>query len=315
MPVPPARPTSSAPSTRGPESIRCGVPRLHRGTVHRLLGTQWEERPGTLGRARVGRELVIDDGSAGGLPGTIWCVAPEFARFSYFDDPGKTAAAWSASGAGAAFTVGDLGRLDAEGYLYLHGRRTDLIVTGGVNVYPAEVEAVLRECPGVDDVAVFGQPDDRWGERVCAAIVGSATPGDVDAFAHTALAGYRRPKQYVGVPELPHRQRQSAPRRIGGLGVRSRAQLSAATVSLTPMTVRKLPCSPPAAFAPCLSSAVGGLIERYTEIDPDIELIAYTDGYQGLLKGESITIDAEMRENAALLNRFGGSPIGNSRSS
>lgn len=166
-------------------------------------GPEWEERPGTLGRARVGRELVIDDGSAGGLPGTIWCVAPEFARFSYFDDPGKTAAAWSASGAGAAFTVGDLGRLDAEGYLYLHGRRTDLIVTGGVNVYPAEVEAVLRECPGVDDVAVFGQPDDRWGERVCAAIVGSATPGDVDAFAHTALAGYRRPKQYVGVPELP----------------------------------------------------------------------------------------------------------------
>ena len=79
------------------------------------------------------------------------------------------------------------------------------------------------------------------------------------------------------------------------------------------MTVRKVAMLTAGGLAPCLSSAVGGLIERYTEIDPDIELIAYTDGYQGLLKGESITIDAEMRENAALLNRFGGSPIGNSR--
>ncbi len=66
-------------------------------------------------------------------------------------------------------------------------------------------------------------------------------------------------------------------------------------------------------LAPCLSSAVGGLIERYTEIAPDIELIAYTDGYQGLLLGQSITITPEIRRDAALLHRFGGSPIGNSR--
>ena len=66
-------------------------------------------------------------------------------------------------------------------------------------------------------------------------------------------------------------------------------------------------------LAPCLSSAVGGLIERYTEIAPDVELIAYTDGYKGLLKGESITIDAEARAKAGLLHQYGGSPIGNSR--
>jgi len=79
------------------------------------------------------------------------------------------------------------------------------------------------------------------------------------------------------------------------------------------MTVRKVAMLTAGGLAPCLSSAVGGLIERYTEIAPEIELIAYTDGYQGLLLGNSITIDADMRRDAALLHRFGGSPIGNSR--
>lgn len=79
------------------------------------------------------------------------------------------------------------------------------------------------------------------------------------------------------------------------------------------MTVRKVAMLTAGGLAPCLSSAVGGLIERYTEIAPDIELIAYTDGYQGLLLGNSITIDDGMRRDAALLHRFGGSPIGNSR--
>jgi diphosphate-dependent phosphofructokinase len=79
------------------------------------------------------------------------------------------------------------------------------------------------------------------------------------------------------------------------------------------MTVRKVAMLTAGGLAPCLSSAVGGLIERYTEVAPDVELIAYTDGYQGLLKGNSIEITEEVRENAALLHRFGGSPIGNSR--
>ena len=79
------------------------------------------------------------------------------------------------------------------------------------------------------------------------------------------------------------------------------------------MTVRKVAMLTAGGLAPCLSSAVGGLIERYTEIAPEIELIAYTDGYQGLLLGNSITIDEDMRRDAALLHRFGGSPIGNSR--
>ncbi|MFI0433260.1 MAG: pyrophosphate--fructose-6-phosphate 1-phosphotransferase [Candidatus Nanopelagicales bacterium] len=79
------------------------------------------------------------------------------------------------------------------------------------------------------------------------------------------------------------------------------------------MTVRKVAMLTAGGLAPCLSSAVGGLIERYTAIAPEIEIIAYTNGYEGLLKGSSIAVTPEIREGAALLHRFGGSPIGNSR--
>ncbi|MGN6333573.1 MAG: pyrophosphate--fructose-6-phosphate 1-phosphotransferase [Motilibacteraceae bacterium] len=79
------------------------------------------------------------------------------------------------------------------------------------------------------------------------------------------------------------------------------------------MPVRKVAMLTAGGLAPCLSSAVGGLIERYTEIAPEIELIAYTDGYKGLLKGESVVVTPEIRERASVLHRFGGSPIGNSR--
>src|SRR5680860_125253 len=79
------------------------------------------------------------------------------------------------------------------------------------------------------------------------------------------------------------------------------------------MSVRRVALLTAGGFAPCLSSAVGGLIERYTEIAPEIELIAYQHGYHGLLRGDSIVVDAEARANAPLLHKFGGSPIGNSR--
>lgn len=79
------------------------------------------------------------------------------------------------------------------------------------------------------------------------------------------------------------------------------------------MTVRKVALLTAGGLAPCLSSAVGGLIQRYTEVDPDIEIIAYLSGYHGLLLGNSITVTPEVRANAAILHRFGGSPIGNSR--
>lgn len=176
---------------------------------------EWLERPGTVGRARPGRRLHVDD------DGTIWCTVPEHARFEYHGAPDKTAAAWREAPDGPAFTVGDVGRLDDDGYLYLDGRRTDLIITGGVNVYPLEVEHALREHPAVDDVAVFAVPDPDWGQRVCAAVVGAATDEQLDAWARQHLAPPKRPKTWTHVPDLPRtatgkvRRDQLAPHRQG----------------------------------------------------------------------------------------------------
>ena len=194
---------------------------------------EWLERPGTVGRARPGRRLEIDRasledpsdlgldegggpgigdvggsgaggaGGAGGADaGVIWCHAPAFSRFEYWRNPEATGTAWR----GDAFSVGDIGRLDAGGYLYFSGRRQDLIISGGVNVYPAEVEAVLSEVPGVLEVAVFGLPDPRWGQRVCAAVVADRglTPGDLEEVAARRLAPDKRPKQYEWAEDLPH---------------------------------------------------------------------------------------------------------------
>ncbi len=155
---------------------------------------EWLERPGTVGRARPGRTLQVD------ADGTIWCGVPEHARFTYWGDPEKTAAAWR----GDAFTVGDLGRLDEDGYLFLDGRREDLVISGGVNVYPVEVEHVLGEHPRVHEVAVFGVPDESWGQRVCAAVVGDAPEGELRALAAERLAPPKRPKDYFRVDALPH---------------------------------------------------------------------------------------------------------------
>ena len=158
---------------------------------------EWLARPGTVGRARPGREISVD------AEGTLWCVVPEHARFEYFQAPDKTARAWRDTPAGPAFTVGDAGRIDDEGYVYLDGRREDLIITGGVNVYPLEVEQVLGEHPDVTDVAVYAEPDPAWGQRVCAAVVGDVAEADLTAYARERLAPPKRPKTYVFHRELP----------------------------------------------------------------------------------------------------------------
>ena len=140
------------------------------------------------------------------------------ARFSYWRDEEATRAAWR----GPACSVGDLGRLDEDGFLYLTGRRADLIISGGVNVYPAEVEAVLAAVPGLRELAVFGLPDEQWGQKVCVAYVGD--PGVEEAslrsVAAAQLAPYKRPKLYIRARELPHTAtgkllRRSIPEHLG----------------------------------------------------------------------------------------------------
>ncbi|MHB8681625.1 MAG: class I adenylate-forming enzyme family protein [Acidimicrobiales bacterium] len=187
-----------------PALKRAALQRVREGALWEFYGStegqftvcspeEWSERPGTVGRARPGRRLEVDG------DGVIWCQAPPFARFRYWGDDEATARAWR----GDAFTVGDLGRLDDEGYLFLDGRRDDLVISGGVNVYPAEVEAALAAVPGVVEVAVFGTDDDAWGQRVCAAVVGDVDEEALRRHAEATLAPYKRPKAYVRVVELP----------------------------------------------------------------------------------------------------------------
>jgi acyl-CoA synthetase (AMP-forming)/AMP-acid ligase II len=187
-----------------PALKRHAMARTRPGTVWEFYGStegqftvcgpaEWVERPGTVGRARPGRHLAVDD------DGTVWSSCPSYARFRYWHDDDATARAWR----GDMFTVGDLGRLDDEGYLFLDGRRDDLVITGGVNVYPAEVEAVLAEAPGVLEAAVFGVADSEWGQRVCAAVVGGTDEAALRAHAAARLAPYKRPKQYFRLDALP----------------------------------------------------------------------------------------------------------------
>src|SRR5690606_17222588 len=130
--------------------------------------------------------------------GTLYCRVGTSPRpFRYHGDNEKTDAAYVEPG---LFTQGDMGVVDADGYVYLHDRATNMIISGGVNIYPAEVEATLLAHPAVGDVAVFGVPDDEWGEQVKAAVellpdVGpsDALAAELIAFARHRLAHYKAP--------------------------------------------------------------------------------------------------------------------------
>jgi len=166
------------------------------GQFTTMPGTEWSSRPGSVGRARADREICIIDG-------VIWCAAPDYGYFEYWGEAAKTADAWTVIGDKRWFTVGDLGRLDEEGYLFIDGRRDDLIITGGMNVYPAEIEGEILRFEGVTDVAVFGVSDQQWGQRVCAAIVGEVNHQDLALWLRSTLAGYKRPKELYPISDLP----------------------------------------------------------------------------------------------------------------
>ena len=142
---------------------------------------EWLARPGTVGRPWEGADIkVLDDEGKdcpAGQPGTVYLKLIQ--EFSYKGDEQKT----RSNRRGNFFTVGDVGYVDADGYLFLCDRKIDMIISGGVNIYPAEIEAVLLSHPQVADAAVFGIPDDDWGEQVKAVV--EAAPG---AAANEALA-------------------------------------------------------------------------------------------------------------------------------
>ena len=181
------------------------------GFLAMITGPEWLAHPGSLGRETTMTELLIvnDDGSPAGVgePGQIYFRSKVGGDFKYHNAPDKTADAHLEPGVG---TLGDIGYLDDEGYLYLSDRKIDMIISGGVNIYPAEIEGVLAAHPAVADAAVFGIPNDEMGEAVKAAI--ELTPGvgpsdelaaELVAFVRERLAGYKAPRSIDFVDQLP----------------------------------------------------------------------------------------------------------------
>ncbi|HVM95395.1 MAG TPA: AMP-binding protein [Candidatus Acidoferrales bacterium] len=172
----------------------------------KITAEEWLRKPGSVGRPWPGHELRIlsEDGNecAPQEIGLIYVKSPALG-FRYRGAEEKNRAAFR----DGFFTAGDLGYVDADGYLYIADRRTDLIISGGANIYPAEVEAVMMQHPAVADVAVVGLPDAEMGKVVLAVVEPraghAATAADLIAFARDNLAHYKCPRRVELVDTLP----------------------------------------------------------------------------------------------------------------
>jgi long-chain acyl-CoA synthetase len=169
----------------------------------------WLRKPGTVGKPVPHDQVVVGDENGTPLPagevGLVWFKASEV-PFEYYKDPAKTESSYSDS----HFTLGDMGYVDDDGFLFLTDRTANLIISGGVNIYPAEVDAVLLEHTAVADVAVVGVPDDEWGESVLAVV--ETRPGvlpspeladELVAFCRDRLAHFKCPRRVEFVDRLP----------------------------------------------------------------------------------------------------------------
>ena len=181
---------------------------------------EWRDRPGTVGRPLPGMHVEIrgDDGSAlpPGQDGTVFFRSDTGRRFRYSGDDDKTEGAHH----GDAFTVGDIGHLDDDGFLYLAGRTADVVITAGVNVYPAEVEAALSDVPGVIDLCAVGRADDERGEVLALYVVltpkasEDAVRRQLQDAIDERLAPYKRPRSLHVVDALPRDETGKLLRRV-----------------------------------------------------------------------------------------------------
>ena len=171
---------------------------------------EWLKKPGTVGRLPdpLALKILDDEGNdvPKGQPGTLYFRVSPIAPFEYYKDPAKTASAHR----GDYFTLGDVGYLDDEDYLFLTGRTADCIISGGVNIYPQEIDNELIKHPAVEDSCAIGVPNAEWGEEVKAVITlnpgfvpGDDLARDITAFARSHLAGFKVPKSIDFVDELP----------------------------------------------------------------------------------------------------------------
>ncbi len=171
--------------------------------------SEWLAHPGTVGRSRRGELLILDENGQPcppGIDGTVWFRGAT--AFEYFEDPVKTAESRSADG--TASTVGDVGHVDVEGWLYLTDRKSYMIISGGVNIYPQETENLLATHPAVMDVAVIGVPNNDLGEEVKAVVqpvdptqAGPELAQELIGFCREHLAHFKCPRSVDFVDELP----------------------------------------------------------------------------------------------------------------
>jgi long-chain acyl-CoA synthetase len=163
---------------------------------------RWVERLASAGRPYACVEVIVADTDDQELrcgdTGEILCRG-DVVMPGYWDNPEASAATLR----GGWLHTGDVGAFDADGYLTLKDRSKDVIISGGSNIYPREVEEVLLEHASVRDVSVIGRPDPEWGEVVVAYVVGDADPKELDAICLSGIARFKRPKDYVFVRALP----------------------------------------------------------------------------------------------------------------
>ncbi|MEO3827682.1 AMP-binding protein [Actinomadura sp. B10D3] len=190
------------------------------GLVSSITAREWLTKPGSVGRPaeHVDVRILDEDGAPvpAGRPGRIWTRDRRGLDFRYHNDPGKTAAAHR----DGLMTLGDVGHLDEDGYLYLSDRDIDMIISGGVNIYPAEIEGVLLAHAAVADAAVFGIPNDEYGEEVKALVqpvpgvaATDALAAELIAHCREELAGYKAPRSLDFVRELPRTPSGKLPKR------------------------------------------------------------------------------------------------------
>jgi fatty-acyl-CoA synthase len=149
-------------------------------------------KPGSIGKPMMFTDVrLVDD--------EMWIRGPHVSK-GYWNNPEATAAAFDADG---WLHTGDLARRDDEGFFYIAGRRKDMFISGGVNIYPAEIEAELVSHPRVSDAAVLAVPDATWGEVGVAFVVGDVAESDVNAYLASRIAKFKLPKRYVFLDALP----------------------------------------------------------------------------------------------------------------
>ncbi len=174
-----------------------------------ISGEEWLKKPGSVGLPWPGSTIKILDDEGAELPagetGTVYMKMGD-SKFEYHKDRAKT----DKARVGDLFTLGDVGHLDEDGYLFLHDRKADLIISGGVNVYPAEIEGELVMHPKIADVAVFGVPHEDWGEAIKAVVqpADGVTPSEdltaeILEYAAARLAKFKLPRSVDYLPELP----------------------------------------------------------------------------------------------------------------